>query len=147
MEAKALTVEDLDQFVKQINDKRLEEAARDIEIKAIRADIDKLEAKAVAVLKELGRKNYPSPFGTISVVEKWRVSVPKTDADKMAFFEHLKSRGIYEKYVTINSNSLQSLFLTDWEEARKEGRGMEFVMPGIEAPKLHESLRFAKAKS
>lgn len=146
MEAKQLTVDDLDQFVKSINDKRLDEAARDTELKALRAEIDRLEAKAVMLLKELGRKNYQSPFGTISVVEKWRVSIPKTDEQKTLFFNHLRERGIYEKYVTVNSNSLQSLFLTDWDEAKKEGRGMEFVMPGIEAPKLHESLRFARAK-
>lgn len=146
-QAKNLTVDDLDNFVKQIKDKRLEAEAIDTQLTTVNKEIMSLEAKAVGILKELGRKNYTSPHGTITMEQKWRVSLPSNDISKTSFFEHLRERGIFEKYATVNYNSLNSLYLTDWKEAEKEGRGMEFSMPGIEAPKLHEALKFLKGKT
>lgn len=146
MDAKQLTVSDLDNFVKQIKEKRAQAEEIGETLKVVNKEIASLEAKAVSLLKELDREKYASPSGTISIIQKWRVNLPASDRDKMALFEHFRSRGIFEKYATVNSNSLNSLYLSDWEEAKKEGKGMEFFMPGIEAPKLHESIRFTGAK-
>ena len=143
----SLTLADLDQFVKDLKDKRAEADTAKEALSEINKSIAQLESKAVALLKELGRKNFTSPSGTITVEQKWRVNLPTSDNAKMELFEHFKSRGIFEKYATVNSNSLNSLYLSDWEEAKKEGRGMEFSMPGVDAPKLHEALKFIKGKT
>ncbi len=146
-QAKTLTVDDLDNFVKQIKDKRDEAEQVGVQLTTINKEIASLEAKAVGILKELNRDNYRSPYGMITMERKWRVSLPPNDIAKMEFFGHLRERGIFEQYATVNYNSLNSLYLTDWKEAQKEGRGMEFAMPGIEAPKLHEALKFLKGKT
>lgn len=141
-EAKTLTVDDLDQFVKNIKDKKAEIKQIETQLTALNKELSSLEGRATAVLKELDRNNYVSPHGTIFMKRKWRVNLPKDDIEKMKLFEHLKERGIYEKYATVNSNSLNSLYLADWAEAQKEGRGMEFSMPGIDSPKLHETVEY-----
>lgn len=147
MEAKTLTVDDLDNFVKQIKDKKDEIAQVEAQSTALNKELATLNAKASATLKELNRDNYRSPHGMITMQRKWSVSLPKTDKDKLALFEYFKEKGIYEKYATVNSNALNSLYLSEWEEAKKEGRGMEFTMPGLEAPKLHETVKFLKGKT
>lgn len=147
MEAKTLTVDDLDTFVKQIKDKKDECDQVKAQLTTLNKELATLEAKAAAHLKDLARDNYRSPHGMISMVRKWAVQLPKTDKDKLALFEYFKEKGIFEKYATVNSNALNSLYLTEWEEAKKEGRGMEFTMPGIDAPKLHETVRYLKGKT
>ncbi len=144
MDAKVATVEDLDNFVKQIRDKKLEAKTVDTQLTALNKEVATLEAKAAGLLKELGRDNYRSPHGMISLVKTWSVQNPKTDKDKLALFDWLKEQGIYEKYATVNNRSLNSLYMSEWKEAQKEGNGLSFTMPGIEAPKLFEAARYTK---
>ena len=106
-----------------------------------------LEQKFAAFLEESGRKNYPSPKGTISFRETWRFNLPKSDEDKAAFSGWLKEQGLYEAYVTFNSNSYNSLLLTEWKNAEKEGRGMEFSIPGVPEPVRHKSIVWKGNKS
>lgn len=108
--------------------------------------LETLRAKIVLTLKDLNREEYESPVGKAEIVKKWRVNLPATDQDKAALFEHLRERKIFDKYATVNSNSLNSLYMADWKAAEREGKGMDYKMPGIEEPKLYETSKIKPKK-
>lgn len=140
------TVEEMDNFVRAMFEKRKVIEAKSDELKTLNKEMAQIEAQAVAALKQLDRDKYQSEHGTIFIVEKWRVNVPSTNEEKEAFFTFLRERGkeVLYKYATVNSNSLNSFFNEEWEVAKQEGRGMEYSMPGVQPPKLHESLSMRK---
>ena len=139
------TVADIDQLADQIIKLRAEADQIEETLKEKNKAIIALEGKMVEFIKERG-DSYISHGHTFSVREQWRVNLPRTDQDKLALFEHLRQRGIFEKFATVNSNSLNSLFMADWEEAKQKGEGMTFTMPGLEAPKLYEKLSLRSKK-
>lgn len=142
-----VTVTEMDQLAEQIfaQDEVIEEikARLTAENKKLMA----LEQKFASYLEETGRKNFPTPKGTISFRETWRFNLPKSDEDKAAFSGWLKEQGLYEAYVTFNSNSYNSLLLTEWKNAEKEGRGMDFHIPGVPEPTRHKSVTWKGNKS
>lgn len=140
----SVTVAELDTLVKEIFEKRREIEEQDSKVTALNKELALLKAKAVTYLKELGRESYPTPFGTVSVSQKWRVNMPKTDDDKAALFAYLKDKGVYDHYATVNSNELNAFYMKEWEAAKKNGDGVTFAMPGIEPPKLFEDLGMRK---
>ena len=145
--AGSVTVAELDGLVKQIFDKRVEIEAADLVSTGLNKELLALKAKAVLYLKDLGRENFSSPHGTVSINQKWRVNLPSTDGDKAALFEWLRERGIFDKYATVNSNSLNSLYMAEWEAAKQAGEGMTFAMPGIGEARLFEDLGIRKART
>ena len=109
-------------------------------------EFERLQGKIVMALKEQERDTYASPRGRVTISEKWRVKLPVDDAAKEQLFKHLTERGIFMKYATVNANSLNSLFMQDWEAAKRIDGGIGFLMPGVEAPTLAETLHITKAK-
>ena len=108
--------------------------------------LDEIEAKFVAHLKELGKTSYKSEHGTVTRVEKWRVNLPATPEDKQKFLEYIKSKGL-ESMLTVNSNSLNSYYMTEWEQAKNSGDpedALNFSIPGISEPKVHEIISFRR---
>ncbi len=139
--------------VAELNDliAKIAEQEQKIEVQAevsknLNKELAVLENRAVQYLKDLGQDEFVSPYGKCSIEQKWRVNLPENDIEKRKFFDHLREREIFDKYATVNSNSLQSLYNRDWEAAKLEGHGMEFSMPGIGAPKLFEKFNFKAAK-
>jgi hypothetical protein len=135
-------VADLDQLIEDLAKKEIEAEKIGESLKAVNKEIARLEGRVVSHLKDLEREEYLSPLGKVKIKQKWRVNMPADDIAKKALFEHLRERHIFDKYATVNSNSLNSLFLRDWDEAKERGEGMTFSMPGIDAPKLFEALDF-----
>lgn len=140
-----ITVDEFDGLVEKLANFRKTLDEKKLETKVIADEADALERKLMAYLEENNRTSYKSPNGTVSIMHKWRVNLPATDEDKAALFEHLRERGLFERYATVNSNSLNSLFLQDWETAKERGEGMEFKMPGVGEAKLNKVLSFRKA--
>ena len=143
----SITVTEFDNLIKSIFDMENEIEADEEKVKEKQRKLDSLKAKTVIALKEQERSSYKCEHGTVTISEKWRVKLPSEDADKKALFDHLRERGIFEKYATVNANSLNSLYMQDWEAAKKAGEGMEFRMPGIGDPSLFEALKITKGKT
>lgn len=143
-EGQKVTVEDMDKLVLELREARADRDAKDEIKKAASKIVSQLEGKVVAYLKELGRENYKTPDGTVYVQKVWSVGVPKADQDKLALLDWMKEQGIYNKYVTVNSRSLNSLYKTLVEEA--EAKGELLQVPGLGAPSLRESLGLRKGK-
>jgi hypothetical protein len=140
-----VTVEELDTLIGQMFDQIAECEAKEAALTEENKKLASLEAKVTKYLEELGREDFKSPRGTVSIKEKWRVNLPKTDAEKAAFFDWLRGQGIFDKYATVNSNSLNSLYMAEWEVAKQEGRGMEFSLPGIGPATVYKGLNRRKA--
>lgn len=134
-----VSVEALDRLVIEIMEARKEVEVQQAILTEKNKKVMELEGKAVAHLKETGREKYQTPFGTIRILNRWRVNLPKTSEDKKALFDFLREREIFDTYATVNSNSLNSFYMKEWEAAQQRGEGMTFSMPGIKAPSLFES--------
>lgn len=142
-----VTVRDLDDLIAKISFLEKDKEMFDQKIKEINKELMKHEATATRYLKELNRNEYDTPIGKLKISEKWHVNLPDTDLAKLEFFEWLKSQGIFEKYATINSRSLQSLYKAEMENAKERGEDpLTFSLPGIPAPKLYEQTDFKSKK-
>ena len=140
-----ITVAEIESLAKQLADKR--NLIEELEKPVTQANKEKaeLEAKIALALTEMGKDSYKSEYGTVSKVVKWRVNLPQGE-DKLKFFEFLRERGMFETMATINSNSLNSFYLEQWEIAKKDDpmAALNFSLPGIGEPKSHDSISFRK---
>lgn len=141
-----VTVEELDGLLAELKNLNEVKDAQGDALKETNKQIWALQEKAGLYLGELDRTEYDSPHGKIKVGEKWRVNLPPNDLAKGELFEHLRQRGIFDKFATVNSNSLNALYMADWREAEERGEGMTFQMPGIEAPKCDKEIKFKPSK-
>ncbi len=137
--SETVSVQDLDLLVEKIHAQRCAIDGQKAAMTELNKQLQAMEEKAVGFLKELGRKNYQTPYGTITIHHAWRVKLPSSDEAKAALIAHLRERGLDKKYLTVNSNSLNSLFLADWDAVERDPT---FTMPGLEPPTLYEDLRF-----
>lgn len=147
-EAQDVTVAMLDQLVADIFAKKKEIEASELVTTGLNKEKMALEAKCVNYLKALGREEdgYSTKYGFVGISKKWRVNMPATDADKAALFDWMRERGIFDRFATVNANSLNSLYMAEWEAAKRAGQGMEFSMPGIGERKYTELLATRKGK-
>lgn len=94
-----------------------------------------IEKSIQSYLEFYGKDKYVAANGTVDVRTKLSFRTPKTEEQKRAYFDALKSRygeDIYWQQMTVNSVSLNSFLKAEWENALQEGK--EFNMPGIESP-------------
>lgn len=90
-------------------------------------DIDSIRAHGYLFFKEV----------------KSSVTTPKTLEEKKEFFDFLESRGIFLEMVSINSQTLNSLYKSLADEAAKEGV-LDFKMPGIPEPTTYTNLKLRR---
>jgi chromosome segregation ATPase len=140
-----VTVKELDELTKKLVELNKSKDALEDQVTVINKEIMQIEQQCTNYMKELERDEYVSPFGKVSIEEKWRVNLPDTPVAKKLFFDHLRERGLFDKYATVNSNSLNAYFKAEWEEAKRTGN-VNFALPGIEAPRLFEKTNFKPNK-
>ena len=107
--------------------------------------IAKLQTKLLGYLDVLKWDKFETSLGKAEIKESYRVSMPKTDEDKQALFDHLKAQGLFDRYATVHAQSLNSYYMGEWEAAKRKDpeASILFCVPGIEPPKLS---RFLKVK-
>ena len=140
-----VTVEDLDALVAEVFNQRIKCDQMGDALSEENKKLQYLESKVTSYLKELGRKDYKTPLGSISVVQKWRVNNPKDPEARHKFYEFLREKGIFEELVSVNSNTLNAFYKKEMEIAREQG-DFDFSVPGIEEPKLYETVTLRRAK-
>jgi hypothetical protein len=139
-----VTISELEELCLAIKNQREECDRIKMEAKAANEKLDELEKKMMGCLSALGKNSYKSDVGLFTVTHRISVRVPQGD-DKAAFFEWLKEKGYYDSYVTVNSQSLNSLYRQEFEKAKAEGSLDSFSIPGIGEPTINEVLSFRKA--
>lgn len=140
----AVTVQELDELCKSIAEKRVKIDEMDAALTEQNKELAAMEAKAVEYLEALGRDNYKSKHGTLSIREALRWNLPAGPDQWKSLFQHFRELGIFDGMITVNSQKLNSWAKKEFEIATEEGRGMDFAIPGLEQPKMHRSLAFRK---
>jgi hypothetical protein len=138
------TVQQMDALIQALTEKRAEAEAVKKDLAERNKEIARMESQVVLALKQFERKNYKSPHGSVSIVNRWRVNVPVDEAQKKQLFNYLKERGILWRLATVQSNSLNALYMEEWENAKMEGNGLDYEMPGVGPAKLFEQLQVKK---
>lgn len=141
-----VTVKELDDLIEKLAGEETKKDGAAEVLKGINKEINALEYRIAAYMNELGRDEYVSPIGKFTIKDSWRVNMPENDIEKAKLFDHLRERGIFDKYATVNSNSLNALYRADWDAAKEHGEGMTFAMPGVPAPKFDKKLDFKPSK-
>lgn len=113
------------------------------ELKKIAEQIDELEMKILNIMKENALPNFKGAFGTISIKNNKTVAQPEDMAAKIQLFDYLKSQGIFEEMVAVNSRTLSSWANKEIEAREKQGV-FGWVPPGLKAPNEYQSLSVRK---
>lgn len=113
------------------------------ELKVAQEAIDELEHKILTVMKENTLPNFKGEFGTVSIKNNKTVAQPEDMSAKIQLFDYLKSQGIFEEMVAVNSRTLSSWANKEIEAREKQGV-FGWVPPGLKAPNEYQSLSVRK---
>ena len=105
--------------------------------------------KLIAMLKAVGKEKYfVDGLGTVRVTEKLKVRTPKgLDAKKALAGWLLKNLGEdgMHSYLSINYQSLNSLYNQEFEASKERGEASEFNIPGVDSPESEFGLSFTRS--
>ncbi len=140
-----ITVADLDNLVEKISKLEDQKEIIEISLKEKNKEISLLEMRAIEILKSLERESYSSPYGSITIKPVMNIVQPEEDR-KHELWEWMRTKGIFERYATVNSNSLKALFKKERELAIENGGDpITFALPGMVPATFFKKLEF-KAK-
>ena len=110
------------------------------------AEYKAAELALVEMLARAGKTKYHvDGLGSITVVKKASVKVPKDPESKEKLFAWLREGKLFGAYATVHGRSLNSLYNIEVEKHKE--RGEIFNMPGVEAPTSSmDEIRFTKER-
>jgi hypothetical protein len=140
-----VTMTELDAIVKELEVKRKIYSEKKGEASAANDEVEAIEGKIMAILEAHNKTKYSvDGVGTVYTVDKFQVSFPKDPdkADKLR--EYCLNNGL-GSMLTINHNSLNSLYKSKKEELEIEGK-LDFsnVLDGVDEPKVYKTISFRK---
>ena len=101
--------------------------------------MDMWESKVMSVMQQFNKTSYRSSYGLLVRSERWSWKTPKSDEDKQAFYGYLKSKGLFDTMISVNSQTLNSFAKKELELAKEEG-DLDFKLPGLGEPTLNEMI-------
>lgn len=135
-----VSVADMDDIVSRIAALRSEKGAKKLALDEVNTELDALELKAMEMLKDSGIPNFRGKDGLITVSHRTSVRVPQGE-ERLSFFNYLKERGIFDSMITVNSQTLNAFYKSEFELAQERGDD-DFTIPGISGETIVESLSF-----
>lgn len=139
----SVTIEIMNQKISELASLRSEEAEASRIKKEITEKVENLENEIIEMLTAEGLTTFSGEKGKIVVAFRTSVKTPKTPEDKEAFYTYLKNRGLYDSMISVNSQTLNSLYKAEFEEAMNRGES-DFAIPGLKEVTLTPSLRFSR---
>lgn len=144
----SITTEQMDAMVKEMSELKDNYDELKKQSNAAHEKYQEARAKLITTLQAAGKTKYfVDGVGTVSVTEKLKIQTPKSPEDKEAFFKWLQEkygREGYLTYATVNYNSLNSLYNTEFEQAKLEGTADNFEIAGVGNPEHEYGLSFRK---
>jgi hypothetical protein len=134
---------ELSELAEKIAKQKLEIEKAENAIKIIKTSFESNKAQMLNLLSTLNIDSVKMFGFTFYTQIMESVKTPKTLEAKRELFEYLKELGIYEETVSVNSQTLNSLFKTMSQKAAEEGI-LDFKMPGVEEPTPVPELRLRK---
>lgn len=140
-----ITVTELQNMIKVYSEKRKEYDAIKDQLKDKGAEVDELETKILATLEAHNQEKFSvTGVGTVYTTNKYSVSFPK-DPEKANELREYCLRNDLGTMLTINHNSLNSLFKSKKEERELRGeRDLATVLPGVGEPQVYRTIGLRK---
>ena len=92
-------------------------------------------------------KNHKLPgLGTITVVVRRSVKMPKDTENKRKVFNYIQNRkglDVLEDYLTIHSTRLNTFWKEEFEIAKQDGN-VDWILDGIGEPEKYETISMKK---
>jgi len=153
---KEISLPELDALVERKIDLAFKKDAHKVVEKAINKEIADIDNDINEILKASGRDKFSHPRGNISIQYKESVKLPDTPEKREKLFGWLKQEKLYDEYITINSQSLNSLYkkykqdllntvdgtIFENEDDKKVAlaNALNFKIPGIDTPSTYEKV-------
>lgn len=137
------TIQDINQLAEKIATLRAKEAEASLVKKEITTELEATEKQMIETLIANDMQSYKSPHGTCSLSFRTSVKIPRTAEDREAFFSYLKSKGLYDTMIGVNSQTLNSFYKSEIEAAKERGDA-DFNVPGISEISVNQILSFRK---
>jgi hypothetical protein len=142
-----VSIEDMDNAVKALRTTKEKYDEQKAAASELYARYEEAKENMIAILKRAGKEEYTvKGYGKVSVRDELSVTTPKTPEQKQAFFEWIretKGDDAYYAYMTVNSNSLNSMYRQAVEEAGAKGEVLD--IPGLAQPNSYTKLSLRKA--
>lgn len=140
-----MTIEEMDKLVQLLSQKRAEHAAAKEEAARIYHDMEDAEKAVLGALKALGKTKYEMEgIGRVNIITKEIYSTPKTNEQKIALFNYIKSKYGGETLMAMTGINHQTL--NSWANKEIES-DPTLQIPGLDAPTSNEEVRFTKARA
>lgn len=142
-----VSVQELERVANLIADVREEKTEASKKLDIINKELSMLEDQFIRLMEACEKDEYRSAKCQLSIKSKLSVRMPATQMDKLMFFEHLKSKGLYDAMATVNAQSLKSYYESARAEAIEKGIPlMEFSIPGITEVSEYKDIGFSRNK-
>lgn len=138
------TLSDLNALIDRIANLRAQEEEASRVKKEINELLEIEEARMIEMLASNQLTSYKGPGGKVVLAYRTSVRVPKEGNDKAALFEWLREKGLYDQLVSVNSQTLNSLYKSELDEAKERGE-TDFAIPGLRDVTMTPQLRFTRA--
>ena len=106
------------------------------------------EQLVISAMEASGQKKFNIPgMGTLSMVNKYQVTVPKDVESKRLLFRYIRENygpDVLDEYRSVNYQSLNSFYKQEAEVAESEGR--DFDLPGVDDPTVKVETRWRADK-
>lgn len=139
----SLTMDEINAQISKIADLRVKEAAAAQAKKMVLDELEVAENKMIEMLIACNMKSHRGPDGMAVISYKTSVKTPKTPEHRAAFFAYLKEQGLYDAMISVNSQTLNSLYKEGLEQAKNDGKD-DYQIPGITEVTINPSLSFRK---
>jgi len=140
----SITIESLNQEINKLAKLREDEANASRIKKEISEELEKVENIVMEMLVEAGLPNFTSPSGKVVLAYRTSVRTPKLPEHKEMFYAYLRERGLFDSMISVNSQTLNSLYKSELEAAKERGDA-DFSIPGLTEVSLTPQLRFSRA--
>ncbi len=140
--AQAMTLDQMDQLVQALNQKRAEHKAAKEAASKIHGELEEVEKSVINALKSNGKSKYElEGVGLVYISSKDMFTTPKTNEQKIALFNYIKAK--HGPEALIGLTSINSQTLNSWANKEIE-TDPTLQIPGLEAPTSVETLNFRK---
>lgn len=134
-----VTVQQLEGMIKEMYELDDQIGALEAEADKIKKVRDNTKARVLTIFQEFNKTSYRTGRGIIVRQKRFTVAHPKDPEKKAAFYGFLKEQGVFEDMVSVHSQTLNSWYKEQMDEAIKAGN-VDFAVPGVDEPKMVETL-------
>jgi len=139
----APTIKMLQTLVSELWDVRAQIDSEKQILSMFNAQKEKLESLIIRAMQTSELERFDGDKCTVFRKSKSSVKVPASPQEKKQLLDYLKSIGMFDSMITVNSQTLNSWYNKEIEIARSNGKS-EFQVPGIAEPTPYDDLSVRK---